>query len=157
MKHALDLAARLGGWQLAGSWTHSGDVANVDFINLAQFDELQVIIQEVTSSGSSRRTLRVSSTNGVTFHATSGDYVGTDANGVPSNTTSLPFHTTNATAGRSGTMIISGLRLTTLKPITMLTRGLSAWFTLAVTVNAIRILMEDGSNLTGGSIYVFGR
>lgn len=144
-------------WTLLDTRTCTGN-ANEDFLNLSAYNELLVFLSAVTASALGLRTLRVSSDNGSTFLATSGDYASVNTAGSLTNQTAIQFHTTTATSARTAWMMLSNFNTTAPK----ISRGIDNLinFTIptaaATALNAIRIINTAG-NLNAGTIYVFGR
>ncbi|KQU77709.1 hypothetical protein ASD12_18080 [Mesorhizobium sp. Root102] len=146
-------------WSLANSWTYSADVANVDFTNLGSYNELMLLVRNITVSVSGVRVLYVSTDNGANYRNTSGDYVNLVANNIEANTTGVGFGTSNSALARSGIIKIpqSGLNGVP-KIIENQTLGLGSVFVQSTSpINAVRITNNTGGNLTGGTIHVFGR
>lgn len=133
--------------------------ADEDFINLSAYNEIFVIADAVTKATSGVLNLRVSTDNGSTFLSASGDYATVPSTGIETNTTSLNMHTTNTTLARTSYAHIwpfnngSSPKFGQSAP-----SGVSFTFIPTTTaLNAIRIFGSGGGNLTGGTIYVFGR
>jgi hypothetical protein len=153
---SLDLFQASDGWTLINSWTHSGDVAEVDFTDIAH-DEVRVIARGITKGTTGTLNVRVSSNNGSSFKTASGDYVAIAADGQETALTGVPIHTTNATAARSGAGTLSGLRNNQHK---MFRADNAATFNVVTTtsiINAIRVYPSGGGDITAGSIIVLGR
>ncbi|RWE11572.1 MAG: hypothetical protein EOS61_15695 [Mesorhizobium sp.] len=149
----------LPAWRQAASWTYSADIANVDFTNLGSYNELMVLLRNVTASVSGIRLMYVSIDNGANFRNTSGDYKNINLNAAESDTTGFGFGTTNSTAARSGVARIpqSGLNGVP-KILENLLVGLSVLFVQSTSpINALRFTNSTGGNFTGGSIVVLGR
>lgn len=149
-------------WTEVGSWDYSGDVATVDFTGLAGYNEFLVALRNVTLSIAGIRQLRVSVNNGSSYFAASGDYVEITSGGVETAKTAIDFHTSTATAARSGAVAIPQANLTCLiKPILSPNgsdnRELQFFVGSTSPINALRILPSAGGNLTGGSIRVYAR
>lgn len=150
-----------GGWSLAGTWAWSANVAQVDFTGLAGATDILVLCRGITLSLSGIAVLRVSVNNGVSFFATSGDYVSITAAGVESASTGLAMYDTSATAARSGGGIIHGANVTgaprlMTSPMPVTTQRMFVADT-ANDIDAIRVIPSGGGDITGGSIYVFKR
>jgi hypothetical protein len=152
----LDLFQLSDGWSLINSWTHSGDVAEVDFTDIAH-DEVRVIARGVTKGTTGTLNVRVSINNGSAFKTASGDYVAIAADGQETALTGVPIHATNATAARSGAGTLSGLRNNQHK---MFRADNASTFNVVTTtsiINAIRVYPSGGGDITAGSIIVLGR
>lgn len=145
------------------SWTYSSAVANVDFINLDPYNELLLFFRNVTCSVTGQRAIRVSVNNGSSYYSTSGDYVFMNSDGTDSNSGGIPVHASTSTLARSGSVQINGCNVTgAIKQFETPTRvDFAGGYFVASTspINAIRAFINAGgaSNLTGGSIYLFGR
>jgi hypothetical protein len=146
----------IDGWAVAGSWTYSTDVAQVDFLNLA-YDEIRVIARLVTKQTTGTLNIRTSTNNGSTFSATSGNYVEIAADGQETALTGIPLHNTNATLARSGSATISGSRNDQKKQVYAHNRNALSTVELTGIINAVRVYPSGGGNLTGGSILVLGK
>ena len=146
------------GWVLVDSWTHSGDVANVDFADLGGYSEIMVVTRQITKSVSGLTSLRVSVDNGSNFFATSGNYVFWQDAGSEGSLTGASLHGTQTTAARSGIAVLRGFNVNGVpKEIRPTSRALTILFVASTSpLNAIRIYGDGGGNLTGGSIYVLG-
>ena len=147
-------------WTLVNSWTFSTGVAQVDFTGLAGYTDVRVLVRNVTLAGSGQRALRVSTNNGSTFLSASGDYVAVAGTGVETNSTGISMHATASALARSCEVEICGFNLTASKVAQALTRTDFRTFVVPTSsaLNAVRIFdTTGGSNLTGGSIYVYAR
>lgn len=149
-----------GEWTLIEARACSGN-PNEDFINLSVYNEILVIVDGITRSVSGLTSLRVSTDNGGSFLATSGDYVDISIAGVEANATLIAFHTTNATAARSGRVLI---RLFNTTSVVKLAESWDAnnFFIPATSapgaLNAVQVFSgAAGGNLNAGTIYVYGR
>lgn len=163
--------SELGGrWRLAGGaytspgiWDQAvdGSVAQVDFTNLASFNEVMIINRLVTKSVSGDFNVRASTDNGSTFYSASGDYVFLSGNGVESNSTE--FGQTNSTASsaaRSGVFHVKNLGGDGCPPVgfNMTANANHRYFVASTSkINAIRIYPSAGGNFTGGKSYCLCR
>lgn len=143
-----------GSWSLIDTRVCSAS-ANEDFPNLSSYSEIFVIALGVTKAVSGTLNLRVSTDNGSTFLSASGDYASIATTGIPTNTASIVLHATNATNARTCEVTIKNFNGST-PHYAIYTVGESSIPTTTV-LNAIRIFGSAGGNLTGGTIYVFGR
>lgn len=147
-------------WALVNSWTFSTNVAQVDFTGLAGYSDVRVLVRNVTMTGSGLRAVRVSTNNGSTFLATSGDYVSVASTGVETASTLINGHVTASTSARSCEVEICGFNLTAPKAVQMQTRVdvRTVIIPTSSALNAVRVFDgTGGTNLTGGSIYVYAR
>ncbi len=149
-----------GAWALAGTWTYSSPVANVDFTGLGGYDELMVIVNNVGGTVSSANQLRLSDNNGVSFYSTSGNYLEIGTNGLPSNQDAINLNGSNTTAPRYGLARLMYNTSGVSKSIERVNVDAAAPWILFVAstapINAIRILRSSG-NINSGSITVLGR
>jgi hypothetical protein len=152
-----------GAWTLAATWTFSTNVAAVNFTGLAGATDIQVIVQDITQSVSGAALLQVSTDNGSSYFATSGDYKAlANDSGISTNTTGGSFWATVATAARSGVVTIFGANVTGLPRYLLNVGNNSAQQRLftadtANDIDAVRVIPSGGGNITGGSIYVLKR
>lgn len=155
-----DLEGTVGGgeWTLVDSYTYAGDVASVAFTGLAGYTEIWVLMRNVTLSTSAWRELRVSIDNGANYLLSSGDYIRIDGNGVATNDTIIPLHSTSSASARSGSLIIMGWNLTTPKIATVHNDNVGQAIVIP-TANALNALMVRASsgNITAGNIYIYAR
>ena len=131
-------------------------MATVDFTDIA-YDELRIVARAVTKQTTGTLNLRVSVNNGSSFKTASGEYVAIDALGIETPLTGIPLHDTNATAARSGSIILSGLRSSQKKFARAENRGIATTVETTSIVNSVRVYPSGGGNNTGGTITVYGR
>ena len=149
-------------WALAASWTHSVDVANVDFTGLGGLGDILAIVRGITQSASGAAILHVSTDNGSSFYTTSGDYLAiNETSGSAVNSIGCGFWVTNTTAARYGAIQILGANVTGAPRLILGYGQNNSPQRLFVAdnanpINAIRVASNSG-NMTGGSIYVFTR
>jgi len=139
------------------TWTFSAATANVDTINLGSFDELMVIVRNVSSSISGQRAAVFSVNNGLSFFTTSGDYINLPSTGAEAGTTIAATHATASALARTFWMKMSANQSTSIKYVQDLDTTQRLFVASFLPVNAVRIFNLGGGNLTSGSIYVFGR
>lgn len=148
-------------WTLAGSWSWSVNVAQVDFTGLGAFSELLIVVRKLAGSTNSVPNLQLSTDNGVSFHAGSTDYELVQATGVITTATSVALNTTGSTAPRSAVASVEGINLNGVpKTIDKISKddGGSAMFVGSLApVDAIRIAATSPGSFTAGDIYVLGR
>jgi hypothetical protein len=130
--------------------------ANEDFINLSGYSEIMVVVSAVTKSVSTTITGRVSTDNGATFLAASGDYLQNATNGIGTADTGILLHATAATAARYATWIIRAFNTVGVKSSTNTAAVPNYIIPTTTALNAIRVLVTSGA-MNGGTIYVFGR
>lgn len=144
------------GWEHIVTVPVSGSVAHVDVTDLDGWTDLMVQITDMTATSSStRRFMRVSSDNGVTFLAGTTYRRSADSGGYPD------IHLTDSGSGnRTSTCIILGFGMDwPMKPViggrtdsSDATGGIAD----AGPFDAIRIFASVG-DLTGGAVVVYGR
>lgn len=145
-------------WTLAGSWTYSSAVANVDFTGLGGYTEYLLIARNITKSVSGRLGAAVSVDGGASYYTASGDYQAILNTGVASNTTQFRFHETGATAARSGIVQIFD-NVAGVPPANISPDGNRILFVASSSkINAIRVNNMDAvGNLTGGNLWCLAR
>ena len=140
----------------SSTWTWSTNVANVDVTGLSSYNELLVIVRNVTSSVSGVRTILLSVDNGSSFYSASGNYVDVVVGGTDTALTQMFNHGTNSTAARSVIGYMSNLKGPIKVGIN--SSGITRLFLASTSdVNAIRLTNQGGGNLLAGSLYVFAR
>jgi len=160
------------GWRLAGTtattgttstgrWTFTSNVTEIIFTSLAGWSDLLVFTRLITKGTTGTTNMTVSINNGSSFLTASGDYIRVATAGTESNAAALAFHGTNATAARSGSILIHGWNLATLKQFSEATRNISdstvGFIPTANDLDALRIFPSGGGNITGGDVYIYGR
>jgi hypothetical protein len=148
----------LKGWYLKRHYVQAteGNVTEINVTNLAATDFL-IITRNVTLSIAGVIFARASTDNGSTYRSTSGDYQAVAAAGTEAASTTLgQDHATSVTAARSG--MIFGLGLDN-GHWPFIKSGGGADPKLFVqstsTINAIKIVPNNGGNITGGEILLF--
>jgi hypothetical protein len=151
-------------WILAGSgqtnpgvWDFAvdGAKANVDFGDLGDYSEIQIICEDITSSGAGVRALRVG-TGGV-IHSGATDYANIDANGAKTTTNALALEASGTTAAKTCIALIQdtpdGSKL-----IRQINRDLEALFLANDNpIDTVRIYVNGGANHNGGKIFCWVR
>lgn len=145
-----------GAWTWLATTTAAG-AGNYDFTGLASYSEILVLTDGITRSASVITSLQVSTDNGVTFLAASGDYIAVSTAGVETNATAIGFFTTSTTAARSGSLLILAFSNASAPKVAL---GSSTFpmhiIPTTTALNAIRITVSSGT-LDAGTIYVYGR
>ena len=146
------------GWRKLGAWDFSvdGATAAAAFTGIA-FDEIMVIARGVTKADSGTLDIQVSTNNGSSYKATSGDYVEIAADGQETNAAAIVLHTTAATAARSGIATLSGLKESAKKVGFVTNRAVAVSVESTSDITALRVRGSAGGNLTGGTITLMGR
>jgi hypothetical protein len=138
------------------SWNFSVAVPNVDFINLAPYEELMVYLRSVTASLAGNRAMLGSIDNGANFLSGPADYSSLVLAGTGTNISQWLAHSTPTTAARN---LVGHVK--NLKGAEKAVFGLEGQVRLLVgstaNVNAIRFFNLLGGNFTGGSISVYAR
>lgn len=158
-----------GAFELAGTnhtstgiWDQSvdGSLASVEFDNLDNYSEIQVILAGVSASASGVRRMEVSDDNGSSFFTTSGDYNFVSSAGAPTDDTLITLIDAASAAARWAAFTIFQWNQARLK---YCQNTLSTTFTrqfiknnAAVALNSIRVYNDSGT-LNGGVIYCYGR
>lgn len=148
-------------WALVDSWTYSAPVTEVDFTGLDTNNEILVFIKGITLGTAGIASLRVSSDNGSTFFSTSGDYNSVSSAGAVAAATMIGLYdTVETSSARSGFLQILAWNQVADKMCFSSRTDSVFWYmssNVAVALNALRIVPSAGGNITGGSIYIFGR
>lgn len=143
-------------------WTHSVNVANVDFTDLGDYAHIYVLFDNLTTSWSVRSLLRVSNDNGVTFPAF--NYVtraGDDSTSSP-DTTGIPLVDATKSYITNGHVEIVGFNIPTSKfsATGLINAGLFPFKIMGnhTYINAANALQVSGggANFTGGTITILG-
>lgn len=146
----------LPGWgEPIQTWTYSGAVANVDFINLGGYREILILGEGITFASSDGPVVRVSSDNGSSYIATSYEASTAsttywDLGSAVTTAHGFDIHIYDFNTSRKPIYVAQGVRI-----------GVGSnqrWGTRAAgPYNAVRILGASGTNLSAGSIRVYGR
>lgn len=146
-----------GAWTLVNSTTISSPVANVDVTGLGSYSSILVLGRLLSASSSGSRLVQFSTDGGSTFYTSSGDYVFVSAAGVESASTNSIGHNTATTSARTIAGLITGNISGNPKVIhDMAISQLRVFVASNDAVDALRFSNTAG-NLTGGTIYVWGR
>lgn len=140
--------------------------ANVqDFNGLTAYSEVLVIARAITFGSNDNFAIRVSTDNGSSFFTTSGDYQDLGQAGTENASTGVGFHSTAATAARTGHIHIFPFNISSavkmiirsaITPGTSVSTG-SLFVASSTALNAIRVYSTGANNFTAGTIYVFGK
>lgn len=162
----IETSAGGGNWELIAARAMSSQTVE-DFIGLSGYSEILVMAKAVTKGTTGTLNVRVSTDNGSTFLAASGDYVNiAPSTGVEGADFGLTIQDTNATAARSGWTLIHGFNLAgTVKfaynaPTATFP---SAYITTTTALNAIRVYAPTAlgggpsATMPAGTIYVLGK
>lgn len=144
-------------FELITSTVIGGAVANVPFIDLGDYSEILVLCRLVTKSASSVATVQVSNDNGATYLTTSGDYILVPTTGVEANLVGIPTNNTNTTAARTGICHIFNFNSSDIKIVGLTSRSEACIIPTTTPMNALRIVASLPGNLTGGTIYIYGK
>lgn len=131
--------------------------ANEDFINLSAYSDIFVFADGLTKANSGTLNLRVSTDNGANFLTTSGDYVAVSTAGTLTSQTSMLCHSTSATLARTCHTRISFFNKTSPKYGFVTSTSAEYIIPTTTALNAIRLFGSAAGNLTGGTLYVYGR
>lgn len=139
-------------WELIDSWTHSVDVSSVTFTNITGYNDVMLLIVDITSDVTGNIAVSVSSDNGTTLE----DFLMT---GGPHN--QFDVVTLSQTTYKGACSIFHNFGTELPKGITCSVRQSSDLLhaigidTLSV-LNCISVKASTG-NMTGGSIYILGK
>ena len=162
--HALTSGSSGGGvaWTLAGTWTWSTNVPNVDFTGLAGANEILVIagtlpLGGLTTSSVVTRQVVLSVDNGVNFFTAIGDYRSFNANGTMTTTNAAADHSNAADAARSVFCHILNANVAGQQKLCYTSNGNRYFVASTDPINAIRVKLSGSGNITGGDIRVYTR
>lgn len=143
-------------WDLVDTVVISSPVSAVTLTDLDEWRDIMVMQVDITTSSNGARRMRVSANNGSSFLT---EFLPTDsATRQEWNVTSSG---TGSSAARSGGTIIYNFNTTDpVKPVVPLGRAATTSVSIAVAtasvLNCVQVANSAG-NLTGGTIYIFGR
>lgn len=162
----IEASATGGNWELVAARAMTGQTAE-DFVNLSGYSEILILAKAVTKGTTGTLNVRVSTDNGSTFLAASGDYVNiAPSTGVEANDVGITIQDTNATAARSGWTLLHGFNLAgTIKfaynaPTATFPSG---YITTTTALNAVRVYAPTAlgggpsATMPAGTIYVLGK
>ncbi len=144
-------------WEFIAAQVVAG-LQNYDFLNLSTYTDIMVVLDDVTRSGAVTTQVQVSTDNGSTWKATSGDYQAISSAGVKTATAGVGLFQTGIAAARSGFGLISGFNLAGVVKVVQTGRTdfvIHLSMTLAA-YNAVRVGLSAGTQ-NAGTIYVYGR
>ncbi len=151
-----------GGWNFIASST-PGAVTFVNFIGLAGYKEILILLDGVSITGSEKRYLLVSIDNGANFLNGVADYKIVAPNGTLSNSSfgSYPLNESNASAALTCWVQIALFDRTCSKIVYNSQKAGAAQEYMVIptanALNAIQIAVGGGFNFAGGTIFVFGK
>lgn len=158
------LAGSGGAWAAVGTgqtatgvydFAVDGAKANIDFAGLGSINELLIIGLGLTCGTTGVRIARVSVDSGVSFFSTG--YSTIDSNGVASAATGFA-HSTNSTAARDILVHLLNLKGAVKWADMHNGTGIRTIFNgSASDINAVRVANSGGGNITGGTVYLYGR
>lgn len=146
------LAAYSKPWTLLNSWTYSGDVSEVVLNNLGGYSDLLIVTPGVVAAGTnSEKQITVSEDNGSTFLGAN-KYSNIPAGAI--NDYSIRIG--DGYSSGSGAIIIHNATGSVMK---MVSGGLNggALIDSSAAINAVRLFVNNGTNLLGGAMYVYGK
>lgn len=144
-------------WTLVGSQLIAAPTANVDFINLGGYTDLIFGFIQVTAASNSTRNILVSTDNGVSYFNAVGDYRQVFSSGGEGGFADITVSSISTTAAVSSTTYLLGNINNSYKIFNILNRAFE--YRLASqsgVVNAVRF-RSAGINMTGGTVFVYGR
>jgi hypothetical protein len=146
------------------SWTFSTNVATVDFVGLASYTDIKLIARGITLSVSGVLAVEVSTDNGSTWFTSSGNYLAVYPAGTEGNFARFNLTTVNATAARSGIIVIEGIntsgdvKYAHVNSDTSSSQSYNLVFAGSTApITAIRFKGANGGNITAGTIDVTAR
>lgn len=147
----------MSSWTVAGSWTWSTNVTEVDFTGLGSYNEIMFVARGVTASASGVRILRVSVDGGSSYYSASGDYQGIGNDGADNASTGFS-HSTSSTAARTLVVHIVNTKGTYKMADVHTTTSIRQLFVASSSdINAVRFTNSAGGNLTAGTIMLLAR
>lgn len=145
-------------WRFITSWTFSTNVTEVAFTSLGSYAEIMVLIRNVTLGTSGTRNIQTSANGGSSYFTASGDYKSVSTAGAEASITSIPGHVTSSTAARTAQLIIHDWNTTRAKAVETIANTTPLHIIdQGSAMDALKVLPSGGGNMTGGSIFVFGR
>lgn len=144
-----------GCWELVTTRTIAAGTTTEDIINLGDYDDLLVVLENSTSSSSQARGMRVSIDNGATFLTTSGDYQSITTAGSVSNTSIMGA--TSATTVARGCFWWLTSKNSVDDPKIVETSDINFLIRTASPIDAVQIRNGTVGTLSSGTVYVFGR
>lgn len=142
-------------WAFVSSFTWSTNVTSIPFTGLGTYNEIAVVIKNMTTAGSATRKIQVSTDGGSTYLTTSGDYISVSASGAETNDTGMALISSGSTASRSCFCVISA----NISGHKKFAYSNNTWFHIETTsvIDALKVIASDGGNITGGVVSIFGR
>lgn len=144
-------------WTLIATSTTTG-VGQIDFTGLDGYNDLMLIGRAVTGSVSSFRGVLASVDNGSSYYSTSGNYIQLTTAGVESNVGQFDGIDTSSALARSFSLYFPGAGVNGAPKRCISTLGAERWFVASNSpINALRYRHSSGGNITGGTLYLYGR
>ena len=149
-------------WTLAGNWTWSTNVPNVDFTGLAGASEILVVagtlpLGGLTASANLIRQVVLSVDNGASFFTAFGDYRAFNANGTLTTTNVAADHTSASNAARGIFCHIVNAGVSGQQKLCYTGNGNRYFVANTDPINAVRVKLSGTGNITGGDIRVYTR
>lgn len=148
----------------APGWDHGVDGNTpfpINFINLGTYKDLQVVCQQIAADGTTSRVTRVSTDNGASYHANSGDYVSVAGSGAETARTSLGGPSGTGTGGLSWSVYVPAAGLSGNEKVNAneANDNVPRHFRAStLPINAVQVeALTASRNATGGKIWVLVR
>ena len=147
-----------GGWTLISNTTITVAAANFDFPNLSAYDDIMVITNNITKVAAAVTCIRCSVDNGATYFAGASDYTRITDAGTITTRNEIILHDTSLATARGGVGILYAIGSTIAAKLFMgQSVGAGIFTASASAVDAIRVTTTTGTNMTAGTIQIFGR
>lgn len=147
-------------WVLLHDVTISSPVASLDFA-VEGYQDILFSLLGIVSSAAVSRLIRASVDGGVSYYSASGDYITTDANGVPVNSTALAVA---ASTGLTGTNLIGSLFGNIdgnidgyIKTTNCGVQGTRSLVATTLPITNLLVALNGAGNMTAGNIRIMGR
>ena len=148
-------------WVTVGSWTHSGNISQFDFTNLAQYSEWLLLVRGITTSVAASLIALVSIDNGSSFLNASGDYKVIDgAAGGVTNAPDILFTNGDIATARTAHLHIVNPKMTIPKIAWRRNFNQTTAAVLIPTANAINALRfkpHNAATMNAGSAWLLGK
>ncbi len=150
------------GWELISAVTISSPVNAINFIDLAAYTDLLIILEEVTKSATANFFLQVSSDNGATYFNAATDYQSIATNGLRGGSTVIQITAgAGATAARSPWAILYAVDTTNGPKVCDNSSAVSYEFVgSSAAINAIRLIVQSppgATTMNAGTVKLYGK
>ncbi len=149
-----------GGWTLIEARNlATSPGANQNFTSLGTYSDILLIVMAGTiAPAASPRVVLVSVNGGASYFNSAGNYKGFSATGItPSNFTGFGLGTDNGVGPYYGFCLLSTININGAVKLGRTNQD-NRWFDASLSpINAIRFTSTGGTNINGGTAYLFGR